>query len=432
MDTLSEILKCLDLVAGLQTIEVYTRHSKDCPDRDRPEGNYWKKCACRKSLYISQPRKKPLRKSANTRSWEAAEDLKRDIQDWLDPVKSELRRLKEGAHSKRTTLNDAIDLFLADAAKRSLKPETLRKLQKIFGKQLRSWAVENDLTYLDDCTTSTLTRWRNTWTIGPLTSQKTQELVRGFFGFCIRQGWLTLNPASQLTRIKVPRKEINFFTDDEFKKLIEATYNPSVTLRKCQVAMFARLRTLILLMRWSGLRISDAVTLERSRLQGDNLLIQQIKTQTPVFVVLPPHVSKALREVPDGMNPNPRYFFWSGGSTESAVENWSKRLRQLFKKADLREEDGTPKKCHPHMFRHTFAVRNLESGMSLDDLSALLGHSSVKITEKYYAPWVTGRQRRLANSVRASLIAQGVLDRDGNDGGNEGSPTPAAASVVVQ
>jgi hypothetical protein len=64
--------------------------------------------------------------------------------------------------------------------------------------------------------------------------------------------------------------------------------------------------------------------------------------------------------------------------------------------------------------------------MPLDEVSVLLGHSSVKITEKYYAPWVKGRQLRLENSVRASLIAQGVLD----EGGNEGSPTPATASIA--
>jgi hypothetical protein len=63
--------------------------------------------------------------------------------------------------------------------------------------------------------------------------------------------------------------------------------------------------------------------------------------------------------------------------------------------------------------------------MPLEEVSILLGHSSIKITEKYYAPWVSGRQKRLINSVMNSLIAQGVLDRSGN----EGSPAPAAVSA---
>jgi integrase len=184
-------------------------------------------------------------------------------------------------------------------------------------------------------------------------------------------------------------------------------------------------RQALLLMRWSGLRISDAVNLERSRLHGDNLLVYQTKTGGPVFVPLP-HVAEALRSMPDGMNPNARYFFRSGGKPRAAIEYWSSQLRKLFKLADIRNADGTPKRCHPHMLRHTFAVRNLESGMPLEEVSTLLGHSSIRITEKYYAPWVSGRQRRLENSVRLSLIAQGVL----KGGGNEGSPAPAIASVV--
>jgi integrase/recombinase XerD len=57
---------------------------------------------------------------------------------------------------------------------------------------------------------------------------------------------------------------------------------------------------MILLMRWSELRIRDAVTLERSRLHGDSLLLYQAKTGTPVYFPLPSHLVEALRNVPDG------------------------------------------------------------------------------------------------------------------------------------
>jgi hypothetical protein len=36
----------------------------------------------------------------------------------------------------------------------------------------------------------------------------------------------------------------------------------------------------------------------------------------------------------------------------------------------------------------------------------LLGHSSVKITEKHYAPFVKARQEQLENSVKLSWQAQ--------------------------
>jgi integrase/recombinase XerD len=52
------------------------------------------------------------------------------------------------------------------------------------------------------------------------------------------------------------------------------------------------------------------------------------------------------------------------------------------------------------MFRDTFAVEMLLAGVPIDQVSMLLGHSSVKITEKHYSPWVRARQEQLERSVK--------------------------------
>jgi integrase len=57
-----------------------------------------------------------------------------------------------------------------------------------------------------------------------------------------------------------------------------------------------------------------------------------------------------------------------------------------------------------HRLRDTFAVRKLLGGFQLDDVSRLLGHSSVKVTETYYAKWVASRKRRLERLVAESLV----------------------------
>jgi integrase/recombinase XerD len=58
------------------------------------------------------------------------------------------------------------------------------------------------------------------------------------------------------------------------------------------------------------------------------------------------------------------------------------------------------------MFRDTFAVELLLSGVPIDQVSLLLGHSSVTITEKHYAPFVKARQEQLDSSVKLSWQAQ--------------------------
>src|SRR5215469_1752991 len=81
-------------------------------------------------------------------------------------------------------------------------------------------------------------------------------------------------------------------------------------------------------------------------------------------------------------------------------EGWQRALRRLLRRAKIKKADGTLKRCHPHMFRDTFAVELLLSGVPIDQVSLLPGHSSVKVTEKHYVPF-------------AILIVRGWLDTDG-------------------
>jgi len=45
----------------------------------------------------------------------------------------------------------------------------------------------------------------------------------------------------------------------------------------------------------------------------------------------------------------------------------------------------------------------------IDQVSMLLGHASVKITEKHYSPWVKARQDQLAASVRNAWVPLGAI-----------------------
>jgi integrase/recombinase XerD len=55
---------------------------------------------------------------------------------------------------------------------------------------------------------------------------------------------------------------------------------------------------------------------------------------------------------------------------------------------------------HAHRFRDTFAVELLLSRVPLERVSILLGHQSIRVTEKHYSPWVRARQEQLEADVR--------------------------------
>ena len=55
---------------------------------------------------------------------------------------------------------------------------------------------------------------------------------------------------------------------------------------------------------------------------------------------------------------------------------------------------------YAHRFRHTFAVDLLLAGVPLERVAVLLGHQSIRVTEKHYAPWVHARQAQLEADVK--------------------------------
>ena len=380
-------------------LSVYTRHTADCPKKaDR----YWKRCHCPKWIRgvldgIA------IRESAATRSWEKA-DEKRRLRE--HEVEQAAKARREGATPKpkhpAVTVADAVKRFLASKRNENLAESTLEKLTTIFQKQFLTWTNRVGLLYIDELSTAHLEDFRDAWKDGALAKKKKQERLVGFFYYCMRLGWMRENPAALLGRIKADGPPTDYFTREEFDRIIDSTYvyQPK-GWKECR-NQAARLRILIWLMRWSGLAIRDAVTLERSRLnEKDELFLYRAKTGNPVYVPLPNYVADSLRNVPPGPKPNARYFFWSGnGSPKSVVGDWQRSFRRLFEIAKIQREDGSRKRCHPHMLRDTFAIEMLLAGVPLEQVSILLGHKSVKITEKHYAPWVKARQDQLSTSVR--------------------------------
>jgi integrase/recombinase XerD len=167
-----------------------------------------------------------------------------------------------------------------------------------------------------------------------------------------------------------------------------------------------RIRAFILLARYSGLRVGDAASCAVDRLSGNRLLLYTQKTGVPVYVPLPPFVIEALEVCP---RISERYWFWTGvGSKETLSGNWRRTFRRLCKIAGVQGR-------HPHRFRDTLAVELLLDGMRIERVSVLLGHSSVKITERHYAPWVQARQAQLeadlVHAWRNDPIAQAEIVR---------------------
>jgi len=303
-------------------------------------------------------------------------------------------RVPEPQNEART-LMDAIEVFKADKKNQGISADVLGKYARELDR-LRVFAEARRAFTVSGLSREMLIEYQGEWeSLYPSsnTRQMVQARLKNFLRFCYDSKWLDRVP--RLSSIKGDEAPTLPLTAKEYEKLLK-----TAAVSFPDGAKASRVRGLVQLMRWSGLAIRDAVTLRRDELIHDKakklyrIVTARQKTGTHVSVPIPPEVAKEVLGV---LNGNPVYVFWSTGTgkEQSAVTNWQHDLRRLFKDADITSEGN----MLSHRLRDTFAVDLLEKGVPLEEVSKLLGHESIKTTERHYSKWVKARQDRLDKLV---------------------------------
>ena len=273
------------------------------------------------------------------------------------------------------TLREAAEIFLRDGQSRQLSTAR-RRTHSLALRQIKQFAAEQGIEDLDALDRAALREWRDGWQCSPGTHNVRLAAVKQFFRFAVSEAWIEESPAETLRPVKARARPTMPLSKDEVLRLLAAAPEKE--------------RALLLLMRFSGLAIQDASTLSNSAVDGQQLTLRRAKSGELVVCELPPVAARALEAARNGG----KHFFWTGRSKPStAAKYWAARLRKVAADAAVAE-------FRTHRLRDTFAVSLLTAGVSMDDVSTLLGHSSVRTTERYYAPWDKSRRERLAAVVR--------------------------------
>jgi integrase/recombinase XerD len=129
----------------------------------------------------------------------------------------------------------------------------------------------------------------------------------------------------------------------------------------------------------AGLRVSEVVHLQVSDIDSARMLIRirQGKGRTDRLVMLSPVLLEELRRYWRFHRPTLWLFPGSDPSAPlsiSAVQRVCQRARRAA---------GLRKAATPHTLRHSFATHLLENGADLRLIQTLLGHGSVRTTQRY-------------------------------------------------
>jgi len=231
--------------------------------------------------------------------------------------------------------------------------------------------------------------------ISTKTSRRRIAAVSAFHKWMVREGILNNDPVYFIAFPKVSSRLPVYFTEEEvhlFAQLMEKEANkrPIIGVRN---------RALMYLMMFSGLRISEALSIKETNIA--------FRDGVPVMITVLGKGNKE-RQIPLSDDASRAVRAWI--ETRNVLRDDEDLARKLTRKnrAELTSEylfpgrNGKPmnkfavqrkvqtlrpmfggKKLTPHTFRHTFATSLFRMGVSIKTTQELLGHASIATTQIY-------------------------------------------------
>jgi integrase/recombinase XerD len=282
------------------------------------------------------------------------------------------------------TRDPEVESFLAVSAAR-LAPRTVEAYSRDLG-ALGAWLGHSPATATREELERYLAELRAE---GLAASTITRRLAaaRAFFRHRVLIGAAEENPAADVAPPRRARRLPRTLSPGEAERLIEAA--SGTTPRDL------RDRALVELLYGAGLRVSEAVGLERGGVDLDERLVRSIgKGGKERIVPLGRSAADALRRYLSRGRPFldrrhlPELFLNAQGGALTRAGAFL-ILRRLAERAGLE-----PGRVHPHLLRHSFATHLLEGGADLRSVQEMLGHADLATTELY--THVTDRRRREA------------------------------------
>lgn len=212
--------------------------------------------------------------------------------------------------------------------------------------------------------------------LAPTSLRRRAASIRGFYRFAFGEGLISVDVAQHIDLPRQPRLLPETLTIDEVERLLEA-------------APDLRGRTLLELLYAAGLRVSEALGLDREDVSLDGGFVRVIgkgdkERLVPVGDVALDWLARWLSDERPRLLALGHVAPERGGPLFLGDRGRRMARQQAFGlvKSAARAA-GLSDRVSPHTLRHSFATHLLEGGADLRIVQELLGHASISTTQLY-------------------------------------------------
>lgn len=285
----------------------------------------------------------------------------------LSDIQVKLERQELGFAASNKTLDDLIHHYLDYSKSHNTAWSHDRALRAI--ESFKDFLKTNDLKAITPVKVEAYKSWRRQSGAVASTVNRDLTVIKAMFNRAVHLGLIQKNPVLQVKKFKEPKRQVQFFTQEEVRKILEAADGT--------------FRNMVVLFLNTGLRRDELLHLAWEDIDLDRKILAvqakegwQPKDYEVRHIPLSAQALKALRELLGARGTGQRWVFQNGRGEPMPPIPVTHRFKALLRETGM-------EKGHLHMLRHTFASRLAMKGVDLYTISKLLGHSSIKTTEIY-------------------------------------------------
>lgn len=275
------------------------------------------------------------------------------------------------------TWRELTEGYLAHIRRLGFSPRTLDGHGKYLAR-LAAWAADHALTDPRAVTRDNLLSFLAASCSPRLNAQSRNQrlgIVKRFFLWATMEEKILASPAREIEYARVDETLVEYLREDELARLLES----------CDTATSEGLRDRAILetLYSTALRLSELCALNLEDVDRDDGVVSVWKgkggkdRRAPIgslaVNLIDRYVSSARR--PERLGDRALFLGIKGQRvTAGAVERMIKKRVEAI---------GIEKRVYPHLLRHTCAVHLLENGADIRYIQELLGHASLRTTQRY-------------------------------------------------